>query len=63
VEEWKKREPIHNFASKLRENNIITDKELEEIEKEIREAIEEAVRYAEESKVLEFDELYNLVYA
>ncbi len=49
VEEWLKKDPIPRFKAKLIEMKILTEKKSEEIEKDIVEEIEEAVKFARES--------------
>ena len=49
IEEWKKRDPIPLFQSRLREWGFLTDSDLDRIEAEIAAEIDEAVRFAEES--------------
>jgi pyruvate dehydrogenase E1 component alpha subunit/2-oxoisovalerate dehydrogenase E1 component len=47
VEEWKKRDPITNFAALLKTNNLLTDAELEGIERGVKKELDEAVAFAE----------------
>ncbi|WP_132996404.1 thiamine pyrophosphate-dependent dehydrogenase E1 component subunit alpha [Sporanaerobacter acetigenes] len=49
VEEWKKKCPIKRFRKYMLENNIATEKELETIEKNAKQAIEDAVEFANNS--------------
>ena len=49
IEEWKKRDPIPLFQSRLREWGFLADSDLDRIEAEIAAEIDEAVRFAEES--------------
>lgn len=48
MEEWAKKDPIKRFTNKLLEMKILTPKDYEIIEGEIKAQIEEAVKYAEE---------------
>jgi acetoin:2,6-dichlorophenolindophenol oxidoreductase subunit alpha len=48
-EEWKARDPIPNFKSRLLSNEITTERETEEITDRIKAEIEEAVNFAMES--------------
>lgn len=63
VEAWKKKEPIARFRSKLIEEGVITREEAERIEKEARETIEEAVRFAQESPEPSLEGIEEEVYA
>jgi len=63
VEEWLKRDPIVNFEKKLTTSGIVSEKEVEKLRREILSEIDEAVKFAQESSVLPFQELERLVYA
>ncbi|MFP3190091.1 MAG: thiamine pyrophosphate-dependent dehydrogenase E1 component subunit alpha [Thermoproteota archaeon] len=62
VEEWLKRDPIKIFKKRLIEEGIMDEKDYERIENEVTKEIEEAVNFAFESELLNFEELYKLVY-
>lgn len=47
VEEWKKRDPISLFVGVLRGQSLLTDAELEEMEREVAAEIADAVAFAE----------------
>jgi pyruvate dehydrogenase E1 component alpha subunit len=49
AEEWKKRDPIPAFKKRLLETGIVSEKEIDKIEREIGEEIEGAVKFAQES--------------
>jgi pyruvate dehydrogenase E1 component alpha subunit len=49
IEEWKKRDPIVLFESKLREWGLLKDADLSQMETEIGAEMDEAVRFAETS--------------
>ena len=63
IERHQERDPIKLFSDSLKEKNMIDDQTLEEIEKSVREEVERAVRFAEESPQPAPDELYTDVYA
>src|SRR3989475_12659443 len=63
IEKYQERDPIKLFTAMLIENDILTDKDIEELEAEIKEEIEHAVRFAEDSPEPEPEELYTNVYA
>ena len=49
VEEWKKKDPIENLRKYLLENEIMSAEELDQIQEEVKEAVEASVKFAEES--------------
>lgn len=49
IEEWMGRDPIKNCERFIKENRILTDKEMEEIKEDVAKSIEEAVKYAADS--------------
>ena len=49
VEEWLRKDPINRFKERLLHTNVITEAEIQQIEKEILTEIEEAVKFAMES--------------
>ncbi len=57
IEEWKKRDPILLFKSRLREWNLMTDADLTRIENEISAEIDTAVQFAETSPFEPVEEL------
>lgn len=63
VMKWLERDPIKIYKNKLIEEGMIKEAEVKKIEEEITKEIEEAVEFAMKSEVLDFKELYNLVWA
>ena len=63
IERYQERDPIKLFTATLIENDILTDKRIEEFEAEIKEEVEHAARFAEESPEPDPKELYTDVYA
>lgn len=63
VREWISRDPIASFRQDLIETKMLTEGEFDALVKEVRAEVEDAVRFAEESPVLPFEELSALVYA
>jgi len=49
VEEWVRRDPILRFRRKLTEENILTERESEQIDHEATEAVDESAKFALES--------------
>ena len=63
IEKYQERDPIKLYTASLKEEGIIDDKSLEQIEKQVREEIERAVRFADESPEPSPEELYTDIYA
>jgi TPP-dependent pyruvate/acetoin dehydrogenase alpha subunit len=63
IEKHQERDPLKLFTASLREEGILDDKGLEQMEQQVREEIERAVRFADESPEPPPDELYSDVYA
>ena len=49
IEQWKTKDPIARFEEKLMKVGVLTEKEVERINREVQINIEEAIRFAEES--------------
>ena len=63
IEKSQERDPIKVFTAALKEKNILTDKDIADIEAQVKEEVERAVRFAEESPEPDPSELYKDVYA
>jgi pyruvate dehydrogenase E1 component alpha subunit len=63
IEKYQERDPIKLFSATLKEENIIDDQQFEQIDHEVREEVERAVRFADESPEPAPEELYTEVYA
>jgi pyruvate dehydrogenase E1 component alpha subunit len=63
VAEWRQRDPIGLVEARLLEAGAASAGTLDELKAAAREAIEEAVRFAEQSPDPPLDELYTDVYA
>ncbi|HUE80736.1 MAG TPA: pyruvate dehydrogenase (acetyl-transferring) E1 component subunit alpha [Pyrinomonadaceae bacterium] len=63
IEKHQERDPIKLFSASLKEKGVISDRELEEIETRVREEVEQALRFAEESPEPAPEELYTDIYA
>lgn len=61
-EYWRSRDPIPSFRQKVLELELLTQKELEEVDAKVDAVLEEAVKFAEESPLPSIDELYTDVY-
>jgi len=62
-EEWKKKDPIKRLADKIKQENIVTQEELNQIEEEVEKEIEEAYQFAINSPDPRVEELTKYVYA
>jgi pyruvate dehydrogenase E1 component alpha subunit len=49
VESWKARDPITTFTARLRHDGLVTDQVLAAIEDSVRDEVDLAVRFAEDS--------------
>ena len=63
IEKHQERDPVKLFTASLKEKGILDDDRLAEIEKEVREQVEHAARFADESPEPDPAELYTHVYA
>ena len=63
IEKYQERDPIKLFAASLIEEQITDAQTLENLDKEVREEVEDAVRFAEESPFPPAEDLYTDVYA
>ena len=56
---WKARDPIPSFRNLLLSEHQVTEAELEQVDQQVEETVDEAVRFADASPMPELDELYN----
>ena len=63
IEKYQERDPLKLFSASLLEQKIVDKKTLEGIDKEVREEVEDSVRFADESPLPDPAELYTDVYA
>ena len=63
VQAWRRRDPILLFNSQLKENGLLTDADLEEIEKAVAEEINDAVEFAQAGTWEPIEELTRFVYS
>src|SRR6185503_18889678 len=63
IEKYQERDPIKLFSANLLEAKIVDQKRLDEIDKQVHEEVEDAVRFADESPLPDPEELYTDVYA
>jgi TPP-dependent pyruvate/acetoin dehydrogenase alpha subunit len=62
VEEWMKKDPIDIFMKKLKMMGILDDEALKCMEEDVEKEIKQAIDEAERAPVLDFDELWGLLY-
>ena len=63
IEKYQERDPIKVFTNTLKESGILTDDDIAEFEAQVKQEVESAVRFAEESPEPDASELYTHVYA
>ena len=63
VEVWKKRDPIPNFATVLKEQGLLNDEELTRMEEEIAAEIAQAIDFAEAGNWEAIEDLTRFVYS
>jgi pyruvate dehydrogenase E1 component alpha subunit len=63
IEKYQERDPIKLFTASLIEEKITDQATLDELDKKVREEVEDAVRFAEESPFPPPEDLYTDVYA
>src|SRR5712671_1698251 len=63
IEKYQERDPIKIFTTTLKESSILTDKDIADVEARVKEEVERAVRFAEESPEPDPNELHANVYA
>jgi pyruvate dehydrogenase E1 component alpha subunit len=63
IKKYQERDPIVLFRESLTDAKIITDKDYEEIENRAKEAVEKALKFADESPLPDEKELFTDVYA
>ena len=63
IERHQERDPIKLFSASLKEENILSDSEFQKIDEQVKEQVEHAVQFAEQSPLPDPKELYTDVYA
>src|ERR1041384_6275094 len=63
IEKYQERDPLKLFSASLVEENILDQKALDEIDRKVRDEVEDALRFADESPLPDAQELYTDVYA
>ncbi|HEX7722424.1 MAG TPA: pyruvate dehydrogenase (acetyl-transferring) E1 component subunit alpha [Pyrinomonadaceae bacterium] len=63
IEKYQERDPIKVFTKTLKDNGFLSDSDIAEIEAQVKDEVEKAVRFADESPLPDPKELYTDVYA
>lgn len=63
VEEWLKKDPIERLKRRILKTTVLTEADIQQVEKDISEEVEEAVKYAIDSPYPDPDEALEDVYA
>jgi pyruvate dehydrogenase E1 component alpha subunit len=63
IERHQERDPLKLFSTSLKEEGVLSDSEFQEIEAQVKEQVEKAVKFAEESPLPDPKELYTDIYA
>lgn len=62
VEQYKGQDPLKYVLTHIEKNNLLSTDEIKEIQKNVKDTVEEAVKFAEESPLPDASELYKDVY-
>jgi len=62
VEEWRRRDPIETFKSRVVDEDVLSQDDVERLDGEAQEVVEEAVKFADQSPFPELDSLYDDIY-
>ena len=63
IEKYQERDPIKLFSASLLEEKVVEQKALDEIDRQVREEVEDSLRFADESPLPDPKELFTDVYA
>ena len=63
IEKYQERDPIKVFTKTLKDKGILSDSDIAETEAQVKEEVERAVRFADESPLPDPKELYTDIYA
>jgi len=63
IEKYQERDPVKLFTASLKDKGVIDDAGVKEVEKQVQEEVERAVRFAESSPEPASEELYTHIYA
>ena len=63
IEQHQERDPLKLFSASLKEEGVLSDAEFEKMEADVKDQVEQSVKFAEESPLPAPEELYTDVYA
>lgn len=63
VQQWRARDPLVTFTAALKEQGLISDEDVEEIEQQVKSEVDEAVAFAEAGTLEPLEELERFVYS
>jgi pyruvate dehydrogenase E1 component alpha subunit len=63
IEKYQERDPIKLFSASLLEEKLADNQTLEELDRKVREEVEDSLRFADESPLPDPEELYTDIYA
>src|SRR6185437_2555167 len=63
IEKYQERDPIKLFRARLEENHLLTEDDVKQIEEQVREQVERAVKFADDSPYPATEELMTDIYA
>jgi pyruvate dehydrogenase E1 component alpha subunit len=63
IEKHQERDPIKLFSASLKEEGVLSDAEFQQIEQQVKEQVEKALKFADESPLPDPKELYTDIYA
>jgi len=63
IERYQERDPIKLFTASLKEEGVMSDSDFQRIEAEVKEQVEQALEFAEQSPLPDPTELHTDVYA
>jgi len=63
IEEWKKRDPISNLTALLKQQGLISDADVDQIERDVAKELDDAVAYAEAGTWEPVENLERFVYS
>ena len=62
VEEWRRRDPIESFSARVVEEDVLSREDVERLDQEAVDAVDESVRFADDSPFPALDSLYDDIY-
>ena len=63
VEEWRRRDPIITFGDRVKDEDVLSQEDIDGFDEDAQGTVEEAVQFAEQSPFPELDALYDDLYS